>query len=235
MRLTTARQVWTNVFRFEVSQGFDINLQHDSHDTPGLYCPGCRQHETLKKREVVEDGKKKVVYRCRSCGGDFKRPAVLKSRGSVKGRQSRSSVNSDDRIANGLEAGQILSVIDSLPSECKTLGMWCYTDEPTDETEVFEYIIDGLDQDCVEVNSLHGAEQVFQLVLMLMKDYRKRSMCGLAMYTDSDLAEKLGVHRSQMNSKRYWGGIKDKIIAALDDIDRRALWPISEKIEQMKG
>ena len=139
----------------------------------------------------------------------------LRAQGWGVGGGSGGGCNTADyRILDGLTAGRVMVVIDNLPEQHYTWGMWAYT-EPREndvnaqaDRELFllTWLAKALDAAGVpDVRSDAEGETEQQLLLMLLHDARQRERNGRELYSKAKMARELGVDRRCMDRRYKWG------------------------------
>jgi len=167
----------------------------------------------------------------------------LRAQGWGVGGGSGGGCNTADyRIWDGLTAGQVMTVIDDLPEQCYTWGMWAYT-EPREndvnkqaERELFllTWLAKALDAAGVpDVRSDEEGEAEQQLLLMLLRDTRQRERNGRELYSKADMARALGVDRRCLDARYKWGRRCVVARQALDDLIGGALGPVARVVGEI--
>ena len=150
----------------------------------------------------------------------------------------------DYRILDGLVAGRVMAIIDNLPEQCYTWGMWAYT-EPREgdvkkqaDREMFllEWLVKALDAAGVpDVRSDAEGEAEERLLLMLLHDTRQRERNGRELHSKADMARALGVDRRCLDARYKWGRRCAVARASLDELIGGALGPVARVLGEINA
>lgn len=150
----------------------------------------------------------------------------------------------DYRIWDGVIAGRVMDVIELLPEQCYTWGMWAYTETrefevgKQAEREMFllTWLAQALDAAGVaDVRSDEEGEAEQQLLLMLLRDTRWRERNGRELYSKADMARALGVDRRCLDARYKWGQRCVVARRALDDLIAGALGPVARVVGEINA
>ncbi|MEZ0137347.1 MAG: hypothetical protein AB9Q17_02230 [Candidatus Reddybacter sp.] len=168
----------------------------------------------------------------------------LKAQGWGVGGGSVGGNNADYRIIDGLEKGMVMAVIDDLPEQCYTWGMWTYT-EPGEcdvraqagrELFLLEWLAKELDAKGVpDVRSDEEGENEERLLLMLLHDARQRERNGRELYSKAAIAAAIGVDRRCLGNRYKWGQRYVVAQRAVDALISGALGPVAAVVDGMNA
>lgn len=168
----------------------------------------------------------------------------LRSQGWGVSGGSGGGNTADYRIIDGLIAGQVMVVIDNLPEQCYTWGMWAYTEpgerdvseQAARELFLLEWLAKALDAAGVpDVSSDEEGETEEQLLLMLLHDTRQRERNGRELYSKADMARAMGVDRRCLDQRYKWGQRCAVARQALDDLIGGALGPVARVVGEISA
>lgn len=150
-----------------------------------------------------------------------------------------------NRIWDGLMLGRVQAAVGRLPAHCQAWALYCYTDigERSDGAERQAQRV-GWEQVLVRwlAGEVYGAPPFsstlaldaldgLTVLLMVLRDARCRERCGRALYSDADMAEAIGLHRSQFVPGRRWGSFVGVASSAVDGLVRDTLGPVAAVVD----
>ncbi|MEZ0155239.1 MAG: hypothetical protein AB9Q22_10120 [Candidatus Reddybacter sp.] len=168
----------------------------------------------------------------------------LKAQGWGVGGGSVGGNNADYRIIDGLEKGRIMAVIDDLPEQHYTWGMWTYPEHgeadvgAQAERELFllEWLAKALDAEGLpDVRSDEEGENEARLLLTLLHDARERERNGRELYSKAAIAAAIGVDRRCLGSRYKWGQRYAVAQRAIDGLIAGALGPVAVVVDGMNA
>ncbi len=200
---------------------------------PRLYCPACMKHGTIQRGDLCEpprrnpdNGEKHASQRsswyCHACKTWHRRPLVLRSRGSIGGTESRSARDKDWKIVDGIEAGKVMSAVESLPTAARCWTLWAHTQTgtPSMQNTLVECALVELDRSGMDrPKTFREGRAVLVMAIMVSEDSRERARNGRSLHTSASLSAAVRVSPSEMNRERRWGKLRDGLIAIYDALD----------------
>lgn len=205
-----------------------VGMISSSEEPPRIYCPGCKQHGTLRPIERRPTGER---FRCASCKGEFKRALVLKRRGQVTATSSRNTTDQDWAIVDGMSAGKIMSIVETAPAPERAWALWVYAPQATVEHKrcLMDHLIDAMDSMPLPIRDLKHGTRVLQLIDAVLDDWQSTSRPP---QSDASLSRLIGVNKSLFVAGRHWWRIKQAIEDACQQIDDEMLSKIPRSLPE---
>ena len=179
-----------------------------------MYCPHCRQHNTLSQI-VIKD---KPAFKCKSCKQTCKRPSLLRPKGSSKSVSTRFRHDrSDDIILDGMQAGCVRNALEAAPYYVSAWALWNYTPEYNDthKLTLIDYIEESIDLNPdIKITKLKRARKIFILLSELLNHTQKNN--GRRETRNERLAKLIKVSKSEFSQDRYWG----RVLMEFDSVTR---------------
>lgn len=191
-----------------------------NEEPPRLYCPSCRQHNTLKQVDADrEAGEKDPVWLCKSCGCRSPRPKILRRKGGINFPATQVHKEQDMVIVDGMRAGRIMSAVERAGEPFTAWAMWAYTPEASlrHKQQIQGHVISALDESAFVKPKTLGESVRVVLLISLMLDERKNASRGIR--GPSQMAAAIGVSPAQFSPGRRWCQIKTRVGELLQDVD----------------
>lgn len=147
-------------------------------------------------------------------------------------------VDNCGRIWNGIQLGRVISVVERMDQAPRAWALWCYTDHDLHRYEmiILDWLCDQLDANPpVEYQHLGRMRRAMELLYMLMLDTRQRERNGRPLFTVTELADRVGVHRNQFERARYWGRFTAGANGHLAQLVSDSLEPVHQLIDDIRN
>lgn len=232
----TAGEIVAHVYSaFEPAPMWDADrlrgLNTDS--LPRLYCPSCRKHGMILRGEDYDPPRRnpdnaekhesqKSHWFCSNCKTWHRRPLVLRAKGGIGGTESRASRDKDWKIVDGIEAGKVMSAVESLPDSARCWSLWAHTHlgTPAMQNTLVEFALVELDKLGMDrPQSFREGRSALVMAIMMSDDSRERARNGRALHTPESLAAAVRVNPSQMHRERRWGKLRAGLIEVFDALE----------------
>lgn len=203
------------------------------------YCPLCNQANTLV--DIVPTQENNYCrFRCRSCDHLCKVPKALLPTGPNPSSSRVSRIDPNQRVAQAMEASEVMNAVESLPTELRLWVLWVYTDpeqaqRDTLEGKLLAVLVCHLDKlESKNLQGLKAGSDAIRIISMAMNSYRQERRCKRALYKSKDYAKAIGVDRAQFSGTRLWARVLRQINIAMDEFNVAALKPVGQVLIELE-
>ena len=200
---------------------------------PRLYCPACRHHGSIMRGDMFDPPRRNPEnnnkhasqqshWFCALCKTWHRRPLALRARGEVTGVESRSPKDKDWRIVDGIEAGKVMSAVESLPVGARCWALWAHTHTGTAamQNTIVEHALLALDGRGIDrPATFREGRAALVLSILVSEDSRQRARNGNTLHSAASFAAAIGVDSSQMVASRRWGKLRNSLSSVFDEFE----------------
>ena len=140
----------------------------------------------------------------------------------------------DGRIWEHVQKGRAQGVIAGLKPLLRSWGMYAYTNMDTEDdmNRIADHLLHNL-QPKLERNCFMLTARVMMLIPLVMQNEARRLNGGAQQHSRTEISQHLGI-TDPANYYKSWRVKEERIGQVIDEIDRRALGPVSELIEEVE-